>query len=112
MVDHPMLARLVAQAVAAVHHAADDEFLLRCILVAGHDAEDVHRALCSHRAAPVAVETTRGPPTDSQIIRELEPSRIAATTRYLDTGNTAGADPVDRIIDAVLLLAASDQPGA
>ena len=106
-----LLRTLVAQAVAAVHHADDDEFLLRCVVLSAHDPLDVRRALVAHRDDPIAVATTGTPPTDPHIVRELEAERVPATQRYLDTGDVGGADEVERIIDAVLLLAAShDDP--
>ena len=106
MSGHEQLAHLVAQAVAAVRHADDDEFLLRCAVVAAHHPDDVLRALQAHRAAPVGVATTGERPEQVTVIRELEAHRVPATERYLDTGEVGAADPIDRIVDAILLLAA------
>lgn len=106
MADRPsQLRTLVAQAVAAVHHADDEEFLLRCVVLSGHDPAAVRRELGEFRAAPFQVPVVGEPVSNPRIVRELEAERIPATLRYLDTGEVGGADEVERIIDAVLLLA-------
>ena len=107
MNDDPaaQLRMLVAQAVAAVHHADDEEFLLRCVVLSGHDPAAVRRELGAFRATPVRVPVVGERVSNPRIVRELEPERVCATLRYLDTGVVGGADEMERMIDAVLLLA-------
>lgn len=106
MADRSSLLRtLVAQAIAAVHHADDEEFLLRCVVLSGHDRAAVRREMGEFRASPLQVPVVGEPVSNPRIVRELEPERVRATLRYLDSGEVGGADEVERIIDAVLLLA-------
>jgi hypothetical protein len=98
-------ATLVAQAVAAVTHASDDELVLRCAVLTLEDPAAIRRALIEQREHPHAVPVSTAPETERRVLRSLEQSRHAATERYLESGELGGADEIDRIIDAVLLLA-------